>query len=85
MTSRDESPPGAPCWLDVMSSDIDASRTFYGCSSAGRPRSRPRSSAVTSNFSRDGERRRAHGQQRGSGMPDAWSIYLAVADAQAKS
>ena len=29
MTTRDDAPLGAPCWLDLLSSEIDRSRAFY--------------------------------------------------------
>lgn len=30
MPTRDETPFGAPCWIDLYTSDPDASRSFYG-------------------------------------------------------
>jgi predicted enzyme related to lactoylglutathione lyase len=30
MTTRDHAPVGAPCWVDLWTSDIPGSRTFYG-------------------------------------------------------
>ena len=30
MPLRDTAPLGAPCWIDLMTSDPDASRAFYG-------------------------------------------------------
>ena len=30
MTIRQYVPNGAPCWIDLMSSDTDKSRAFYG-------------------------------------------------------
>ena len=30
MPTRDVAPIGAPCWIDLMSSDTDKSRAFYG-------------------------------------------------------
>jgi predicted enzyme related to lactoylglutathione lyase len=29
MTERENVPPGAPCWIDLWTSDVDASRRFY--------------------------------------------------------
>lgn len=29
MPTRDTAPAGAPCWVDLMSSDIERSRAFY--------------------------------------------------------
>ena len=48
MTIRQNVPNGAPCWIDLMSSDTDKSRAFYGeLLRAGRPTSRTRSSVAT--------------------------------------
>ncbi len=30
MPTRDRAPIGAPCWVDLMTSDTESSRTFYG-------------------------------------------------------
>lgn len=30
MTTRDAAPLGAPCWADLATTDIAASRAFYG-------------------------------------------------------
>ena len=30
MPKRDSAPVGAPCWLDVFTSDPDKTRAFYG-------------------------------------------------------
>jgi len=30
MTQRDVAPFGAPCWIDLFTSDPDKSRAFYG-------------------------------------------------------
>lgn len=49
MAKRDTAVVGAPCWVDLMTSDTERSRQFYGrLRSAGPPMSRPSSSAVTS-------------------------------------
>ena len=30
MPKREEAPTGAPCWIDLLTSDPDRSRSFYG-------------------------------------------------------
>ena len=30
MPARDSAPTGAPCWVDLMTSDTERSRAFYG-------------------------------------------------------
>lgn len=30
MSTRDSAPSGAPCWADLWTADVEASRRFYG-------------------------------------------------------
>lgn len=84
MTIRENVPAGAPCWIDLMSSDTEKSRAFYGelfgwTAGAGNPEF-----GGYANFSKDGEP--VAGlmvAQPGQGPGDVWSVYLAVADAAA--
>ena len=84
MPLRESAPVGAPVWVDLFTSDPDKSRPSTPSSSAGSRRSRTPSSAATSTSPRttcsiaggmrnDGD----------AGTPDLWSVYLAVANAQA--
>ncbi len=75
--------PGAPCWIDVFTSDPERTQSFYAdlmgweCQSAG-----PEYGGYF-NFSLGG--RRVAGGMRNdgaSGTPDSWSIYLATDDAE---
>jgi predicted enzyme related to lactoylglutathione lyase len=85
MPARNGSPEGAPCWIDLMSSDTDRSRAFYGelfgwTSEQGGPEY-----GGYINFFKDGK------QVAGlmaitpemEGAVDAWSIYLSVTDLDA--
>ena len=84
MTRRETAPIGAPCWVDLFTSDLDRSSAFYTelfgwtAESAGRGVRRLRQLL-------EGRRARrwAHEQRRSSGAPDAWSVYLATPDAEA--
>lgn len=73
---------GAPCWIDLFTSDPERSRTFYsellgwGSASAG-----PEYGGYI-NFSLDGGKVAGAMHNDGSqGQPDTWTVYLAVDDA----
>src|SRR5687768_7061268 len=76
-------PAGAPCWMDLVTSDVEASVAFYTqlfgwtCEEAGDP-------AGYRYFLLDG---RAVGGVMANdpdwGMPDAWSVFLRSDDASA--
>src|SRR5205085_7701390 len=75
---REEAPIGAPCWIDLFTSDPDKSRSFYeqlfGWTSEGAGEEY----GGYVNFRKDGIPvagcMRNDGQ---SGTPDVWSVYLA--------
>ena len=83
MPTRDTAPTGAPCWVDVMTSDVDGARAFY-CQLFGWEAEEPDEEfAGYFNFTKDGVR--VAGGFRtmpGAAMPDVWSVYLAVDDAK---
>ena len=81
MTIRDNVPAGAPCWVDLMSSDVEKSKAFYGELFgwvADEPN--PEFGGYT-NFRKDGEQVAGLMAAQEAGMPDVWSVYLAVEDA----
>jgi predicted enzyme related to lactoylglutathione lyase len=81
---RDAAPVGAPCWIDLLTSDPDKSRAFYGELFGWTSEDAGEEYGGYVNFLKDGQRvagcMRNDGQ---SGMPDVWSIYLATDDAKA--
>jgi predicted enzyme related to lactoylglutathione lyase len=81
---RDSAPTGAPCWIDLFTSDPDKSRAFYGELFGWTSEDAGAEYGNYINFSKDGLRvaggMRNDGQ---AGMPDVWSIYLATDDADA--
>ncbi len=82
MSIRENVPHGAPCWVDLMSSDVERSKAFYGALFgwvADEPN--PEFGGYT-NFRKDGEQVAGLMTAQEGGMPDAWSVYLAVADAE---
>lgn len=75
--------PGAPCWIDLFTSDPAASRAFYAELFGWTSEEAGEEYGGYVNFSKDG--RKVAGCMRNdgaSGVPDAWSVYLRVADAE---
>lgn len=82
MTIRQNVPAGAPCWVDLMSSDTDKSRAFYG-ELFGWTADEPNEEfGGYANFSKDGDQVAGLMAAQEPGMPDVWSVYLAVDDAE---
>jgi predicted enzyme related to lactoylglutathione lyase len=81
---REEAPIGAPCWIDLFTSDPDKSRSFYGELFGWTSQEAGEEYGGYINFSKDGlpvaGAMRNDGQ---SGIPDIWSVYLATDDAKA--
>jgi uncharacterized protein len=84
MPKRESAPAGAPCWIDLFTSDTEKSRAFYGELFGWTSEDAGAEYGNYINFSKDGVRvaggMRNDGQ---AGMPDVWSIYLATDDADA--
>jgi len=84
MPTRDAAPLGAPCWVELYTSDTTASRAFYGDLFGWTSEDAGEEYGGYINFSKDGVRvAGCMGQEAGSQMPDLWTVYLAVADAKA--
>jgi hypothetical protein len=84
MPTRETAPAGAPCWIDLLSSDTDRSRAFYGELFGWASESAGEEYGGYINFSLDGSPV-AGCMGRTPEMadtPDGWSIYLASDDAQ---
>jgi predicted enzyme related to lactoylglutathione lyase len=83
MVKRDSAPAGAPCWIDLFTTDPDASKSFYGELFGWTAEDAGPEYGNYINFSKDGVRVAGGMQNDGSGGPDAWSVYLATDDAKA--
>ncbi|MGZ8763644.1 MAG: VOC family protein [Acidimicrobiia bacterium] len=84
MPKRDVAPVGAPCWVDLMTSDPGASRAFYGELFGWTSEEAGPEYGGYINFSLDGLPVAGGMRNDGeSGMPDLWSVYLATGDAGA--
>ena len=84
MTTRVDAPIGAPCWVDVMSSDIERARSFYEAVFAWEAGEPQEQFGGYFNFTKDGALV-AGGMAAMPGSPtvSAWTIYLATLDARA--
>ncbi|MEZ5098276.1 MAG: VOC family protein [Thermoleophilia bacterium] len=74
---------GAPCWIDLFSSDTDGATAFYGDLLGWRAELPEEGFGGYFVFTRDGEVVAGCMANDGSaGMPDTWSVYLATDDAE---
>lgn len=84
MPQRDAAPNGAPCWVDLLTSDLDTSRSFYEALFGWTSEDAGDEYGGYVNFSKDGMRVAGCMLNDGeAGMPDVWSVYLATGDAEA--
>lgn len=83
MPRRDVAPLGAPCWIDLFSSDTDKARQFYGELFGWTAEDTGPEYGGYINFSKDGALVAGCMHNDGTaGTPDGWNTYLAVADAK---
>ncbi|MEY2450485.1 MAG: uncharacterized protein QOD92_59 [Acidimicrobiaceae bacterium] len=83
MPLRDAAPVGAPCWVDLFTSDPEVSVEFYSRLFGWTAEPPNDEFGGYINFNKDGIRIAGAMKNDGSGNPDVWSVYLATADAQA--
>jgi uncharacterized protein len=80
----DSVPAGAPCWIDLFTSDAAASKEFYGALFGWTVEEVGEEYGGYFNFAKDGRLVAGGMPSDGQdGVPDTWSIYLATPDAQA--
>src|SRR5688572_8876685 len=83
MPRRETTPTGAPCWIDLYSSDPERSRAFYGALFGWTAEETGPEYGGYVNFLKDGEPVAGMMRNDGStGQPDGWSIYLQTDDAE---
>jgi uncharacterized protein len=85
VTTRDTAPLGAPCWIDLNTSDLDGAVRFYGELFGWTAEDAGEDYGHYHNVSKDGAlvgglMRR---QPDAGGHPDFWMTYLSSADAKA--
>jgi len=83
VTKRDNAPVGAPCWIDIMSSDTGKSRAFYGDLFGWTSEDTGPEFGGYINFFKDGVNIAGCMAAQPGGVANVWSIYLAVNDAKA--
>lgn len=84
MAKRGDSPLGTPCWVELLTSDPGRSQEFYGRLFGWTVEDPGAEYGGYKNFQLRGERVAGCMRNDGAaGIPDLWSVYLAVADAEA--
>ena len=84
MPIRDAAPLGAPCWIELFSSDTHAAETFSGELFGWSAEHAGDEYGGYINFSKDSAPVAGCMKNDGSaGMPDAWFTYLATGDIDA--
>lgn len=82
MPKRDNAPIGAPCWIDILTSDKARTTAFYSELFAWTVEDPGPDYGGYLNFHKDGTPvAGCMDNQTGGAMPDVWSVYLATADA----
>ncbi|MDQ1705778.1 MAG: uncharacterized protein QOF18_2144 [Frankiaceae bacterium] len=82
MTTRAAAPTGAPCWIDLMTSDTSAARTFYSDLFGWTALEQNAEFGGYWMWARDGVPiAGGMGAEAGQPAPAFWSVYLAVEDA----
>ena len=82
MPARENAPLGSPIWVDLMTSDTDGARAFYG-ELFGWECAEPNADfGGYANFTKDGDLMGGLMAKQEEAMPDVWTIYLEVADAE---
>jgi uncharacterized protein len=83
MPVRENPPVGAPCWVDLMSSDPAKSTAFYRELFGWQADAPDPEFGGYTNLTKDGDRVAGLMQADEGGVADVWSVYLCVEDAAA--
>jgi len=84
MVTQDSSPIGAPCWVDIMTSDSERARAFYEGVLGWQALEANEEYGGYFMFMNDGVPvAGATGNRSEGAIADLWSVYLHVSDAQA--
>ena len=84
MPKRDSTPAGAPCWIELMTSDPAASKAFYGGLFGWTSDEAGPEYGNYISFYKDGTMvAGGMANDPAQGVPDGWSVYLATDDAAA--
>ena len=78
MPTRESAPVGAPCWIELFTSDVERGRAFYGELFGWTSDDPAEEFGGYFTFYKDGIRVAGGMHNDGqAGTPDAWSVYLA--------
>ncbi|MEO7555089.1 MAG: VOC family protein [Acidimicrobiales bacterium] len=81
MPKRDQAPLGAPCWVDVLTTDVEGAQRFYGELFGWTAESTGEEFGGYVNFSKDGIRvAGAMANDGQAGFSDVWTVYLTTSD-----
>jgi uncharacterized protein len=84
MPKRESAPVGAPCWIELFTSDVERGRAFYGDLFGWTSDDPAEEFGGYFTFYKDGIRVAGGMHNDGqAGAPDVWSVYLASEDAKA--
>ena len=84
MPTRQGAPLGAPCWIDLLSSDLDRAQQFYGAAFGWTFESAGPEYGGYVNASKDGQPVAGlMGNRPEMRSPDGWTTYLHTADINA--
>ncbi|HEY3724697.1 MAG TPA: VOC family protein [Acidimicrobiia bacterium] len=84
MPKPDVRPPGAPCWIELSTSDPAASEKFYGTLFGWELQDPGPDYGGYKNFFKDGEMVAGlMGNDGTTGQPDGWNLYLTTDDIEA--
>ncbi len=83
MPQRDSAPIGAPCWIELFTSEPEKSQAFYGELFGWTAESAGEEYGGYVNFSKDGLPVAGCMKNDGQSGPDQWSVYLATDDVRA--
>src|SRR4051794_17934603 len=83
MPKRDVAPIGAPCWIDLFTSDPDTSRSFYESLFDWKSEDAGADYGHYINFAKDDIPVAGGMRNDGQSGPDQWNVYLATDNADA--
>jgi len=84
VTHRETAPVGAPCWIEIFTSDPEQARTFYSELFGWKAEEPNAEFGGYWMFFKDGVEIAGGMRNDGSaGSPDVWAVYLATDDAEA--
>ena len=83
MATREHAPAGVPTWIDLMSADTDRARAFYGELFGWECQEPNPDFGGYANFTKDGVMVAGLMGKMEESLPDMWSVYLEVDDADA--